>query len=50
MTEPACDAVSTFCSGDAEWTYTCQAPADHEPGLHDYQLDDGQPPLPTQEG
>jgi hypothetical protein len=50
MPESTCDAVSTFCSGDDEWTFTCQAPADHDPGQHDYQLDDGQAPLPTPEG
>lgn len=50
MPEDICGAVSIYCSGDGEWTYTCQADAEHTPGEHDYQLDDGQPPLPTQEG
>lgn len=47
---PECGAVSTYCSGEDEWTYHCVADDDHEPGQHDYVLDDGQAPLPTPEG
>lgn len=41
-----CGAESNFCRDDLTWTFHCAADEDHEPGQHDYQLDEGQSPLP----
>jgi hypothetical protein len=39
MSAKTCGVISTYSENGVETIFVCKAPADHEPGQHDYAID-----------